>query len=65
MTNTETAKQILGYVPSGYVCCSQTCTYVQRGRALRLVGHVSVNGKTIASVLLDETLRIVNVSEVA
>lgn len=60
--NQKLALDVLGYMPNGYVCCSQSCNYVRRGNSLLIVGHISSNGRTIACVLLDPaTMQVQNV----
>jgi hypothetical protein len=63
MTNKQLARIVLGYLPEGYVCCSQTCTYVERIPGPRLVGVINANGKPLASVLLTpNTLMLTNIA---
>ena len=61
--NQKMAFEILGYVPQGYVSCSQTSTLVTHHGELRTVGHIAsydnLIGGVKACVLLDEKLNVV------
>lgn len=63
MTNSQMALEILGYVPQGYVCCSQTSKVVEHHGNLRTVGHIAsydnLIGGVKACVLLDEKFNVV------
>ena len=61
--NQKMAHSILGYVPQGYVSCSQTCTFVNHHGKVLTVGHISsydnLLGGVKACVLLDKQLNVV------